>query len=65
MMYAHFIKHADGQMWFGFLVFLAPAIPLETKFGIYYSLGWIIITLLLILLLRCWDDPYELGWLEK
>ncbi len=65
MTYAHLIKDGgDSQMWFGFIIFLLPAVAFFES-GFIYSILWCIGTLTLLILCRCWDDPYELGWLEK
>lgn len=65
MMYVHLIKDGgDSQMWVAFLLFCLPGIA-GLRFSFYFPVLWIIFTLVLMTLFRCWDDPYKLGWLKK
>jgi hypothetical protein len=67
MTYAHLIKDGgDSHMWFGLIAFLSPGIYGAFKFSnVWFGIIWSIALLSFFILVRCWDDPYKLGWLTK
>jgi hypothetical protein len=59
MTYYHLTK--SDQMLASFIMFCLPGIA-GLKFGWWFLPAWIIGLLIVVILVRCWDDPDKLGW---
>jgi hypothetical protein len=59
----------DPSMWFGFIaIAILPAIAMifpEKHWPLIVPVTWVFLFIIIIILVRCWDDPVELGYEEK
>ena len=55
----------DEQMVTGW-IFFVPIISLACLYGWWVAaIIWFVISNIIYVLIRCWDDPVKLGWCDK